>query len=140
MVDAQFSIPYTVATAIINRRVFLEDFSPEAILRPDVVGLARKVTPVVREEFDKWPITVRPCEVEIVTRQGGRFARRVDYAKGNPRNPVPLAEIQDNFLACSQRTKIELGAGKALEARDMIENLERVDNVAEIAERLSGAK
>lgn len=140
VVDAQFSIPYTVATAIIYRRVFLEDFSPEAILRPDVVGLARKVTPVVREEFDKWPITVRPCEVEIVTRQGGRFARRVDYAKGNPRNPVPLAEIQDNFLACSQRAKIELGAGKALEARDMIENLERVDNVAEIAERLSGAK
>ena len=137
VVDAQFSIPYTVAAAIINRRVFLEDFSSEAIQRPDVISLARKVKPLVRDEFDNWPITVRPCEVEIITRRGERFVKRVDYAKGNPQNPVPLAEIRENFVACARRTPFELSNENVLEARDMIENLERVNDVAGILTRLS---
>jgi 2-methylcitrate dehydratase PrpD len=137
VVDAQFSIPYTVATAIINRRVLLEDFSPDAIRRPEVIALARKVKPDVRADLDIWPITVRPCEVEITTRRGERFAKRVEYARGNPLNPVPLEEIRENFISCARRTPFQLSNENVLAARDMIENLEIVSDIDGILERLS---
>src|SRR6202011_1080383 len=87
IVDAQFSIPYTVATAILRGRVFFDDFTLTAIRQPDVLQLAGKVVPVVRTEFDSWPYDVKPSEVEVVMRGGARHARQIDYARGNPRNP-----------------------------------------------------
>ena len=43
LVDAQFSIPYTVATALVQKSVFLDDFTPEAIHRPEIVAVSRRV-------------------------------------------------------------------------------------------------
>ena len=43
VVDAQFSIPYTVARAVIQRKVGLGDFTPEAITDERVHNMAQKV-------------------------------------------------------------------------------------------------
>ncbi|MCC6777947.1 MAG: MmgE/PrpD family protein [Hyphomicrobiales bacterium] len=129
IVDAQFSIPYTVATAIINRRVFVDDFSLAAIRRPEVLALARKVKPIVKDDLDHWPITVRPCEIRITTHGGNSYARRVEYARGNPRNPIPLEEIRENFVSCAQQAAFRLSDESVIEARDMIQNLEGVDDI-----------
>jgi len=139
VVDAQFSIPYTVATAMVQRKVFFDDFTAAAICRPEILAIARKVVPVVREEFDSWPNDVKPCEVEVLTRDGRRHVQRVDYARGNPNNPIPHEEIRSNFLACAERTPKKLQRGNAERARDLIEGLETVKDVAQIPALLSPA-
>jgi len=137
VVDAQFSIPYTVATALVRRRVFLDDFTADAIRRPEIVAIAQKVEPVIREEFDAWPYDVKPCEVEVTTRDGRRHVQRIDYARGNPRNPVPHEEIRANFLACAERTPKKLPRENVERARELIETLESVKDVREITRLLS---
>ncbi len=53
VVHAQFSIPYTVATAVVTRDVFLDDFTPESITRPEVLDLARRVETVVDPDIER---------------------------------------------------------------------------------------
>jgi len=101
------------------------------------VALARKVVSVIRDHFDSWPNDVKPCEVEVLTRDGGRHIQRIDYARGNPRNPVPHDEIRSNFLACAERTPKKLHRGNVERARDLIEDLETVTDVSQIPALLS---
>jgi len=137
VVDAQFSIPYTVAVAMVQQKVFFDDFTASAICRPEILAIARKVVPVIREDFDSWPNDVKPCEVEVLTRDGRRHVQRIDYAKGNPRNPVPHAEIRANFLSCAERTPKRLHRANVERARDLIEDLETVTDVSQIPALLS---
>jgi 2-methylcitrate dehydratase PrpD len=138
VVDAQFSIPFTVATALVRRRVALDDMSETAIQDAKVVALAERVVPIVEPGFDVWPADVKPCEVEILTRAGSqRYLERVEYPRGNPRNRVPHAEIQANFLEFGARSARPLRPDAVERARDMIEDLEHVADVAEIAALLS---
>ncbi|MSQ71487.1 MAG: MmgE/PrpD family protein [Betaproteobacteria bacterium] len=137
IVDAQFSIPYTVATAMMQGKVFFEDFTAAAIRRPEIVALACKVVPIVRKEFDSGPEDVKPCQVEVLTRDGRRHVHHVEYAKGNPRKPVPHEEIRSNFMACAERTPKMLERVNVERARELIETLETVKDAAEIAALLS---
>ena len=42
-VDAQFSIPWAVATSLVKGKVTIEDFTPEAIINTTVLEVASKV-------------------------------------------------------------------------------------------------
>jgi 2-methylcitrate dehydratase PrpD len=137
VVDAQFSIPYTIAAAITRRRLFLDDMTEQAIGRPDVVALAKRVIPVIDQSFDRWPADVKPSSVEIATTNGMRHSRRVDYPRGNPRNPVSFDEMRSNFLECAARAVRPLSRDRAERARDLIENLETCTDIRAITEILS---
>jgi 2-methylcitrate dehydratase PrpD len=137
VVDAQFSIPYTVAAAITRGRLFLDDMTEQAIGRPDVTALAKRVVPVIEQSFDNWPADVKPSSVEIVTVSGATCSRRIDYPKGNPRNPVPFDEIRGNFIECAARAVQPVSREDAEHARDLIENLEKCDDVRAITELLT---
>jgi 2-methylcitrate dehydratase PrpD len=50
-IEAKFSLPFTVATAIVHGTVTLDDFSPRALSDPLVLGLARKVSYGVDENL-----------------------------------------------------------------------------------------
>ena len=53
IVNAQFSIPYTVACALMYGRVDIRNFTEKAIKRKDILNIADKVTPVIDEEIEK---------------------------------------------------------------------------------------
>jgi len=137
VVDAQFSIPYTVAAAVTRRRLFLDDMTEQAITRPEVVALAKRVVPVIDQSFDRWPNDVKPSSVEIATVSGKSSSRRVDYPRGNPRNPVAFDEMRSNFLECAARAVHPLPRDRAERARDMIENLETCADIRTITELLA---
>jgi 2-methylcitrate dehydratase PrpD len=140
VVDAQFSIPYTIAAAITRRRLFLDDMTEQAITRPEVVALARRVVPIVDQSFDRWPADVKPSSVEIATTNGKSHRLRVDYPRGNPRNPVSFDEMRRNFLDCAARAFRPLSRDRAERARDLIENLETCADIRAISELLSPAR
>ncbi|MBN1904781.1 MAG: MmgE/PrpD family protein [Deltaproteobacteria bacterium] len=51
MIDAQFSLPWTVATALVKGRVILENFTIAVIRKKEVLEVARKVTGRLDPEF-----------------------------------------------------------------------------------------
>jgi 2-methylcitrate dehydratase PrpD len=94
-VAAQFSVPYTVACAILRRRVGLDEFSLRAVHDPAVCSLARRVTarPVPADRYGA--VTVR-----VQLRSGRLMHQRVEVMKGEPDNPLSDAERLDKARAC----------------------------------------
>jgi 2-methylcitrate dehydratase PrpD len=100
VVQAQFSICYTVACALLQGAVTLSDFTAEALRRPDVLALAARVTPVVDAELERaMGRNVTPARVEA--RLGERVLRaQVNEARGNFMTPMSPADMRQKLADC----------------------------------------
>jgi 2-methylcitrate dehydratase PrpD len=93
--EAQFSLPFTVAAALVDGRVGLETFAPERLADPRVAALAGRVTyaidPTARypEGFPGW-VVLRLADGRCVE------AREPD-GRGGPERPLPAAAIVEKF-------------------------------------------
>lgn len=134
-VDAQFSIPYTVAVALLRRKVLIEDFT-EATVRGDekVHDLAKRVGVVV----DQAPLGkgLTPGVVEIATTKGEIFASRVEILKGEPRKPVSMEEVTEKLWNCTRFSAYRLPLENLERMIGMVRNLEKVDDISEVTDLL----
>lgn len=100
VVQAQFSIPYTVAVALLTGGVTLRDLSEEALARPEVLALAANTACRVDPEIEAgWGRSISPALVEIDT-ESGTLSMRVDYPKGHVRNPMGRDEFAAKMAGC----------------------------------------
>jgi 2-methylcitrate dehydratase PrpD len=83
-VDAQFNIPYLVATAMLTGRVGLSDFTEEAVARPDVLALAAKIDVVEDETFSALYPETYVTVIEAALADGSRRDWRSDCPSGDP--------------------------------------------------------
>ncbi|MFP3606453.1 MmgE/PrpD family protein [Paraburkholderia sp. SIMBA_053] len=134
IVEAQFSIPYTVASAWIDGTLGMGQFSDEGLQRSDVLALAARVQPYVDEEIDReWSRFVTPAIVIVQFRDGETIEERVDYPKGHPRNAMSDAEFAAKTIDCATFAAAALSADTA--AR-LIETAHRLETLADSAELL----
>ena len=102
IVEAQFSIPYTVAAAWIDGRLGMRHFSDEGLQRADILDLASRVQPYVDAEIDRdWRRFVTPAKVTVQFRDGQTVETRVDYPKGHPKNMMTEAEFAAKTTDCA---------------------------------------
>ncbi len=101
IVDAQFSIPYSFATALTGGAVRLEDFTAAAITREPVLALAARVLPQPSEEANRiGGRSVSPALVTVHTRTGEVLTSRVTELVGSQGNPLRRPQLQAKFLDC----------------------------------------
>jgi 2-methylcitrate dehydratase PrpD len=134
-VDAQFSAPYAVAAALARGQVRLADYAEAAINDPTVRALMQR-TECYRDSAldaafpDNWPAVV---EVEVT---GGRvLSERIEFALGEPENPVSRQGLLSKFM---DLTSEQLGGDCALALADRILNLEKEPDVRRVAADLRG--
>jgi 2-methylcitrate dehydratase len=70
--EADHSLPYMVAVALLDNQVMPGQYRPERINRPDVQGLLRKVTVRPSQEYSRRFPEEMPCRL-VVTLRGGRI-------------------------------------------------------------------
>lgn len=100
VVQAQFSICYTIAAALVNGTVGIADFATEAFTRADVMRLAARVTPVVDDAIEReWGRNVGPTRVELVM-DGRTVSVQVDEAKGSLGNPMSEGDLMRKLEDC----------------------------------------
>lgn len=136
VVDAQFSIPYTVAATLVSGGLSLEEFTDEKIRNAEILDLAARVKTILTPEFDQGPMDVKPQVVEIVMRDGKTYSQKVIYPKGNPNNPVTSAELVNAFRGMASYAAKPLSGAKIDDAVALTLRLEEVDDVAELAKLL----
>ena len=101
VVDAQFSMPFGAAVAILHGKATLEEYTLEEIESPAVKALMNRVrcvaSPELETEFPrKWPASA--C---IQTRQGQTFSSKIEYPKGDPENALSWDELTQKFKGLS---------------------------------------
>jgi len=134
---AQFSIPYTVGTAVVYRDVTLNNFTEEGIRDGKVLEIASKVRAVIEPELTATPSAQAPCLVEIKTKDGKLGPIRVDSLKGSPQNPMNLEECIEKFHRCLDFSVKPLPKENTEEVIDMVRGLEDVSDIARIARLLA---
>lgn len=97
VVDGQFSAPYSVAIACIERKAFLDEYSDAAIRRQDVRDLMKKITTRHDPECDRFFPEAWPARVTITMADGANYTSEVKYAKGDPQNPLSWEELLAKF-------------------------------------------
>ena len=131
----QFNLPYIAACVIIDGEVGERQFTRERIADPEVHELAKKIKVIPDEDLDAiYPEDCRPTLVEIKTRNGESYSKRISYPKGDPRNPLTDEELFEKFLRWAGPSITE---ERAHEIKQIIYKLERLDNVSEFTEVLS---
>jgi len=136
VLNAQMSLRYNIAVALVDRQAYLEQFSAERIADPLLLSIAQKMRLEVDAELDDLYPAVYGGRVTIVTRQGKTFSRRVDYSKGMPENPMSADDITGKFMSLATTVA---GGQAAREILDLALRLFDGGDVAALNQRLAWA-
>jgi 2-methylcitrate dehydratase PrpD len=100
VVQAQFSIPFTVAAALLDGRVSLRHFTDEGLRRSDILALAAKVECAVDDAIERdWSRTISPAAV-VVQAGNVTFRQRIDYPRGHPEAAMTDADAAAKLADC----------------------------------------
>ena len=126
---ADHSLPYVIAAAIAERQVTPVQFEMKKIMDPTIRAQLKKVEVVADPEIEKVFPALQRVIVNLTTTDGRTFTKQLDYPKGDPRNPLTDAEVEEKFAALAEGVLSE-GAQKKL--KDAIWNLEKVGSVSKL--------
>jgi 2-methylcitrate dehydratase PrpD len=126
-VDAQFSIPWGVATAIARRRATLEDFSDEGVQSPDILAVTAKVSVAVDPALRRAD-KIEPTRVEITTNDGRTVSKVVENPLGSPERPLSFDDCARKFRDCAGALKDDQLDGII----DLVSRLETVEDISAI--------
>ena len=97
VVDAQFSMPYGAAVAIIRGAASLEEYDGTLFEDEEVLRLMDATESVVDTDLDlSYPAQWRAWS-EVVSKSGEVYRATVDDPKGDPTNPLSAEEIARKF-------------------------------------------
>jgi 2-methylcitrate dehydratase PrpD len=123
---AKFHVPFCLATAVQYGSVGTEAFSEERTASEVLRDLMAKITLAHDPDLDKDHPAKFPAIVEIVTKAGAKHTARVDYPKGDSKNPMTLEELTAKFHHLAAHWPDE----QRKRLVDQILTLEQADNMA----------
>jgi 2-methylcitrate dehydratase len=126
---ADHSLPYVIAAAIAERQVTPVQFEMKKIMDPTIRAQLKKVEVVADPEIEKVFPALQRVIVSLTTTDGRMFTKQLDYPKGDPRNPLTDAEVEEKFAALAEGVLSE-GAQKKL--KHAIWNLEKIGSVSKL--------
>jgi 2-methylcitrate dehydratase len=126
---ADHSLPYVIAAAIADRQVTPVQFEMKKIMDPTIRAQLKKVEVVADPEIEKVFPALQRVIVNLTTTDGRTLTKQLDYPKGDPRNPLSDAEVEEKFAALAEGVLSE-GAQKKL--KNAIWNLEKAGSVSRL--------
>lgn len=120
----RFSIPFSVALALIKGKAGPEEYCDETIQNPHIQELSKRIFLKVSPHWEKVYPHQRGATVRIIDRNQNEWVAEVPLAKGEPENPCRLEEIYQKFYS---NVMLILSEPKAKKLGNMIMNLEKND-------------
>ena len=134
IVDAQFSLPWAVATALVKNKVTLEDFTEKAIKNEEVLRVSRKVTGYLEPALNRHG--VGPSRVTIKMKNGNEYTEHVEFCLGSVQRPTTFADSVRKFRECYPLSRKPLSEALANQIIDRVTHLEDLEDATEIIRSL----
>lgn len=125
-IDAKFSIPFTVALALVRGGVGLDDFSPESLADPELLAAAALVNAAARIDESIGPIG---GAMRVHLANGDVLDAEIPIAVGHPARPLSREDLRRKFIDCAARAATRL-APSAL--ADRLLAIDQESNVGEV--------
>lgn len=129
--DAQFNIPYCVASALIDGYVFLDTFEVETVKEKRRTALAEKVKVLIDLPV-KNKNTLGPAIVEIITNDNKTYSKTIEEYKGSPGDPMTRDECVEKFLRCLRYVNPPFSEDSIETCISKIFNIEQLENATDI--------
>lgn len=126
-VNAQFSIRYCVANALLRKSSKLEHFEKPLITDPSIMEIVPKIKIEADPTLDERDETA--VEMEVITPKGDRYNKRIDIAAGFAERPLTREEILERFWNCINYAKKPLPNEKVEKLVSSINEIEEVEDI-----------
>jgi len=113
---ADHSLPYCIARAILDRKITTQTFDDENIQDPRLKELIHKIKGEASDEFEALFPEKQPSRVTIRTTDGREHSVYLEYPKGDPREPMTEADLDDKFAALTAAQLTDEGRRRIKEA------------------------
>lgn len=134
--EAKFSIQYVVARALADRAVKLEHFEGDAHFDPAIRELMARTTARPHPGMPDNSAQQWGAEVVVMTRDGQRFASRLDdfERRGPGGQPMSSEELWEKFEDCARRALPERNIAPLFERLSRVETLGDIDEIMSLLE------
>ncbi|MGH1472279.1 MAG: MmgE/PrpD family protein [Cellvibrionaceae bacterium] len=101
-IDAKFSIPFTVAVAIVYGDVTLDNFLPDSLKDERVLSVSSKISFEVDHDLDDSPKNMTTGYLSIATVNGKHVSVTISEPYGAVSRPLSKQSIDKKFRSCCQ--------------------------------------
>ena len=139
ILDAQFSLPYSIAMLVLGKEPGPEWMTEDNIFyNAEAKSIANKVKmevdPYAEKIFNEEKGQAIPSEVTVKMSDGNVYKESVKYSKGTPKNPFTDKEIVEKYTLLA---KSNLAKKKLENIQEIILNLEMLDDISELTNQFT---
>jgi 2-methylcitrate dehydratase PrpD len=134
-IDAKFSLPFSVATALKSGEVSLDSFSTARRSDAETLALAAKVRFRLRDDWGR--DRGASGNVIILLNSGETLRQSIPFALGHPENPMTETQLMEKFKDCAARAAKPIDSARMSEVAERILNLDAESDVGRVLSRLS---
>lgn len=135
--EGKFSMEFCLAIALLERKVDLSQFTDRKVQDARVQEMIKKVSFYIRPDLKSIESSGNPsATVTVVMKDGKKFEKRVDEAKGSPENPLSQNDVKGKYRECARVVQSEKEMEKTIE---WVENLESLKDISLLTELLTCA-
>lgn len=132
--DAQYSLPFSLATFLHFGQALLGEFGEKARNHPRVLDLASRVHCIGDPEMDRRYPAEEPSVVTLRMKDGKEYTAAVSCAKGSLASPMTEEELKEKFRILTEgilaKASVDIIIDRAL-------NLERLKDVTALIEAIA---
>ena len=133
VVDAQFSMPFGAALAILRKDAFLDRYQMDEINDPGIRECMKRIKCIRDSELNsdfprKWP-----ARVVIQTVDGRNFEHHLDHPKGDPENPLSWDELIDKFISLAAEV---LPLSQCQRIVSLVRKVDQLEDILELVDEM----
>lgn len=129
MLAAKFSVPFALATTLVNKNSQVLSFAGGALKNEKTMALSKKVSVKEISSMTEMLPEFRPAKVTIGMKSGKVFRHSVKTNKGDWQSPYSADELENKFHSLANRS---LSQKKSKVLYDKLQNLERIADMREL--------
>lgn len=135
--EAKFCLPFMLSSIALRRRAGIREFTDEFVSSEPVQAMMARVDTIFDKEIEARGFDKMRSVVEVSLKDGRTLVQASDDRyRGGPENPFTRADLHAKFTECAE---LVLPAGRIQRALDLIESIDRLKDVRDLASALSPA-
>jgi aconitate decarboxylase len=134
--SAQMNLPYIVAVVLADGDAFLDQFSPERIVDPELIEFSRRVSVIADPAIDAAGDAMRhAARVEVSLRDGALLRDERTHAKGSAASPLGREDVEAKFFKLARKATTK---DQAVYIRDIIGAMDAVADITTLDQAIAG--
>jgi 2-methylcitrate dehydratase PrpD len=129
LIDAKFSLPFTIAVALAHEEVTLASFTPQTLADESLLALAARAEWEPRAGWGR--DRAAAGELALTLRDGRELHVAIPQALGHPTRPLPDTQLQAKFRDCARFAQLPLPMDAIEGIIDVVARFERCADAGE---------